>query len=52
MNVNVKKTCRTCKYAIAPNQAGCICEKQDGFHAGLEPCGNYRMSSIYKELRQ
>jgi len=41
-------SCRTCKYAIAPNNVGCICDKTGGFHAGLEPCEDYRLDPIWK----
>ena len=47
------KSCRTCKYVIAPNAAGCLCTK-DGyteFHAGLDPCPKYKMNPIYKGAR-
>ena len=45
------RTCRTCRYAVGPNAAGCICTREAStFHAGLEPCTHYRMADVWKGI--
>lgn len=44
------RSCRTCKYAIAPTAAGCLCGYDDEamFNPGNVPCSHYRTAPIFK----
>ena len=46
------RTCRTCKYAVAPTSVGCICTRGavSTFHEGIEPCAHYRMAEMWKGI--
>lgn len=46
------RTCSSCKYAMAPNAKGCLCTNGGctTFHAGLEPCSDYKMADVWKAL--
>ena len=45
------RSCRTCKYAIAPNAAGCLCGYGNGarFNPDNVPCSHYRTAPIFKD---
>lgn len=50
--MNPPKKCTTCKYACAPNTAGCICSYGGSgiFHAGTEPCTHYRLADFLRRV--
>ena len=46
------RTCRTCRYAVGPNAAGCLCTRGNvsTFHAGLEPCKHHKLAEAWKGI--